>query len=116
MFSAAKQILSVHILTVLFAVAFLTPVAVQASTYTNENFLFSYHYQPVTFSLLVNGGFTGTLANGSTFKQVPILTESSIRLHKFTIDDAHFYVSDQGTFQASSNLIALSIYSYLATT
>jgi len=92
---------------------FCSPSFALADTYTQENFLFSYHYKPVTFSLVTGGGFTGTLENGTTFNQVPVVTESSIRLHKFIVGEAYFYVSDQGTFQASDNLVALSIYSYL---
>ena len=101
---------------VLFAVVFVIPFLSHAAIYTNENFLFSYHYKPVSFSLTANGGFIGTLENGAEFQQVPILTDPSVRLHKFTVDNAYFYISDKGTIQASNNLAALSIYSYLATT
>jgi hypothetical protein len=104
----------VQTFALLFAVVFLMPFSAYAN-YTSENFIFSYHYKPVTFSLLSTGGFSGTLENGTTFTQIPVLTEPSVRLHKFMIDDVHFYISDQGTFQASTDLIALSIYSYLAT-
>lgn len=116
MFTRVLRTLARQISTALCAVAFLTPVYAHANTYTTENFLFSYHYKPATFSLATNGGFTGTLENGTNFTQTPIITDPSVRLHKFTIDDAYFYISDKGTFQASSNIVALSIYSYLATT
>lgn len=106
----------VQITIALLAVVLVIPLSSHAATYTNENFLFSYHYKPVSFSLTANGGFIGTLENGAEFQQVPILTEPSVRLHKFTIDNASFYISDRGTIQASSNLVALSIYSYLSTT
>lgn len=115
MYTRVKWVLSVQISTVLFAAALMIPMSTQANSYTNENFLFSYHYKPATFSLLATGGFIGTLKNGSTFKQIPVVSGPSARLHKFVVDDAHFYISDQGTFQASSDLIALSIYSYLST-
>ena len=116
MFIGGLRKLSVQIFTALCGVVFLIPMYTHADSYTTKNFLFSYHYKPATFSLLSDGGFTGTLENGTTFNQMPVVTESSLRLHKFTIDDVHFYISDQGTFQASTDLIALSIYSYLATT
>jgi len=116
MFTGFLRVISVQIFTALFAAALLIPFSTHADTYTNQNFLFTYHYKPATFSLLANGGFAGRLENGSTFKQVPVLSEPSVRLHKFVVDDAYFYISAQGTFQASSNLVALSIYSYLTTT
>jgi len=34
----------------------------------------------------------------------------NIRLQKFMIDEAFFYVSDRGIINAPSNVIALSIY------
>jgi hypothetical protein len=100
---------------VIITVLLVVPIFTQARSYSNENFFSSYHYKPITFTLGPSGSFTGTLANGSTFTQAPVVNERSIRLHKFTVDDAFFYTSDKGFFRASSDLIALSIYSYLAT-
>lgn len=105
---------SKNILTVVCAITLLMPTFVHATFYTNENFLFTYHYKPVSFAALAGGGFKGTLENGTTFTQTPVLTDRSLRLHKFMVDDAFFYISDKGTFQASSDLAALSIYTYIA--
>ena len=116
MFTRILWGMRVQIASALLAVVFVIPLSSHAETYTNANFLFSYHYKPVNFSLTTNGGFFGTLENGTKFQQVPILTDPSVRLHKFTIDNAFFYISDKGTIQASNNLVALSIYSYLSTT
>jgi len=111
MFTRNQRGVGAVIITVLLVV----PIFTQAGNYSNENFFSSYHYKPTTFTLGPSGNFTGTLANGSTFTQAPVVNERSIRLHKFTVDDAFFYTSDKGSFRASSDLIALSIYSYLAT-
>ena len=100
--------------TLVFIVLGTLPLQASGQTYTKENFLFSYHYKPVSFSLADDGSFYGTLENGSVFSQAPILSNPSVRLNKFTVDQAAFYTSDQGTFQASTNLVALSIYSYLS--
>jgi hypothetical protein len=64
--------------------------------------------------MLATGGFAGTLENGATFTQVPIVNNQSYRLHKFSTQQVHFYVSDQGVFAAANDLAALSIYTYLA--
>ena len=91
----------------------LTPLLVDASDYTRTNFLFTYHDKPATFTKTAAGGFVGVTENGTAFTQTPIISHSEYRLHRFQIEQAFFYVSDKGTFQASNDLVALSIYSYL---
>jgi len=59
---------------------------------------------------MTNGGFYGTTEDGTAFTQKPITNDLGIRLHKFQIDSAFFYVSDRGVIYAENNLMALSMY------
>ena len=60
------------------------------------------------------GGFYGETEQGTYFSQRPVANAASIRLHKFTIADVYFYVSDKGVIYAESDLEALSVYFTLA--
>ena len=78
--------------------------------YTNNNFFTSYQDKPLTLAVDPYGGFIGYTEQGRVFRQYPIVTGTDIRLERFEIDDAFFYVSDRGIIVADNNLIALSIY------
>ncbi|MCA9355202.1 hypothetical protein KC865_01465 [Candidatus Kaiserbacteria bacterium] len=78
--------------------------------YTNENYINSTHDEPATFYLDGWGGFYGTTISGRLFTQKPVTNTEGVRLHKFQIDQAYYYVSDKGTIWAGSDLEALSIY------
>ena len=56
------------------------------------------------------GGFYGFTESGYRFTQYAVLPESGVRLHKFTIGQVFFYVSDRGIITAQSDLGALSRY------
>lgn len=97
------------------AVTFLLLVGVfipylSEAYYTLDNFWTTNHEAPAWFLADGNGGFYGETVAGTPFTQKPILNNLSIRLHKFAIDDAFFYISDRGAFQAENDIKALSIY------
>jgi len=79
-------------------------------TYTNKNFWISSHDKPVSFSLDADGNFSGRTQTGKSFSQINITNSIGIRLQKFTIDEAFFYVSDKGIIVANTNAQALSVY------
>lgn len=95
----------------------IIPIATAAAipaTYTNDNFWISEHDQPTSFSQDAAGNFTGVTATGKLFTQTNVANNYSIRLQRFSIDEAFFYVSDRGIIVASSDTVALSIYLTLA--
>jgi|AntRauTorcE11897_2_1112592.scaffolds.fasta_scaffold02031_3 hypothetical protein len=79
-------------------------------TYTNENFWSSEHDQPVSFQKDAEGNFSGITRTGKTFTQRNIANNLTIRLQRFAIDEAFFYISDKGIIIAANNMMALSIY------
>lgn len=101
----------IFLLTFLLAlsVPFLSVAAVP-SVYTNDNFIDSTHEEPAEFYLDGWGGFYGTTISGRLFTQKPVTNKEGIKLHKFQIDEAYYYISDKGTIWADTDLIALSIY------
>jgi hypothetical protein len=96
-------------LGILIFVVSLLPISAQAF-FTNSNFLITEHAAPVWFELDGAGGFYGALTTGTLFTQKPVTNDFDLKLHKFVIDDAWFYISDKGTFAAETDLVALSIY------
>lgn len=80
------------------------------AVYTNDNFWTSEHDQPLNFSQDTSGNFFGVTKTGKLFYQININNEFDIRLQKFSIDEAYFYVSDRGIIRAENDLTALSIY------
>ena len=81
-----------------------------AFVYTNENFHTVEHEKPVHFEQLSDGSFWGYTESGREFRQVPVPNRYDVRIHKFMIDEAFFYITDQGTIFADTDLQALSIY------
>ncbi|MDA8596774.1 hypothetical protein N9L26_00355 [Candidatus Pacebacteria bacterium] len=94
-----------------FAIAFGVPSAHAASVYyTNDNFFSTPHEQPVRFYTDGYGGFQGETESGKRFWQRAITNQFNIKLHRFEIDAAYFYVSDRGIINADTDIAALSIY------
>jgi len=81
-----------------------------AFVYTNDNFNYVTHEQPVHFERLADGSFWGYTETGREFRQVPVPNQYDVRIQKFMIDEAFFYVSDKGTIFAETDLQALSMY------
>jgi hypothetical protein len=78
--------------------------------YTNKNFWSSEHDKPLSFTIDTNGNFSGLTETGKVFTQKNIANNLNIRLQKFSIDEAFFYISDRGIILARNNVSALSIY------
>lgn len=77
---------------------------------TMENIWTESQAQPESFYVHPAGGFWGITTTGETFRQLPLISDPAIRIHKFTIGTAYFYVSDRGFIKASSDLVAMSMY------
>lgn len=56
------------------------------------------------------GGFYGETKTGLLFTQQSIVNDYSIKLHKFTISETFWYVTDRGVIEAGNDLVAISIY------
>jgi hypothetical protein len=88
---------------------FLLPAMALAS-----DFSFSAHplldEVPVTFMTDGRGGFYGVTKNGYSYTQTVIENSAGIKLHKFTLVDLSFYISDVGVIEATSDTKALYIY------
>jgi len=94
----------------LLAVLVLPVAASIPDVYTNDNIWTSTHDAPVTIDRDAQGNFFGTTQTGKVYRQINIENNLNIRLQKFMIDEAFFYVSDRGIIEAPSDVIALSIY------
>lgn len=80
------------------------------AVYTNENYWGNDTDTPVEFTKDERGNFSGWTVSGKYFTQSNIENSLSVRLQRFAIDEAYFYVSDKGIIKASSDTAALSIY------
>jgi hypothetical protein len=87
-----------------------TAQAAIPETYTNDNFFTAVHDTPIAFWQDALGNFFGYTSTGKRFSQTTVANDSNVRLQKFTIDEAFFYVSDQGIIRAENDLMALSMY------
>ena len=98
-----------NILASLAIVMVMQPVEV-AAFYDMGNLWTAAHEAPAWFLSDGLGGYYGATVAGTSFTQNPVLNNSQVRLHKFAIDEAFFYISDRGVIKAESDLRALSIY------
>lgn len=85
-------------------------VAEIPALYTNKNFWTSEHDQPASFTQDSAENFSGTTKTGKVFYQNSIENSLSVRLQRFAIDEAFFYISDRGIIIAPNDTVALSIY------
>ncbi len=92
------------------AVILLAQPLTAAAAYDMDNFWSTPHEAPAWFSSDNNGGFYGETTGGQTFSQKPVLNTAGIRLQKFVIGSAFFYVSDRGVIMAMDDISAVSIY------
>jgi hypothetical protein len=69
-------------------------------------------YSAVPQSFVVHNSdyITGVTTNGLLFSQHRIVSASDIRIHKFSIAQSFFYISDRGIIEAPDDLRALSMY------
>lgn len=56
------------------------------------------------------GGFYGKTQTGLSFTQQSVVNDYSIKLHKFTVSDTFWYITDKGVIEAGNDLVAISIY------
>lgn len=80
---------------------------------TNENYDNSPYCKasPAYFIVNEEGEAHGVLTSGAEFSQTNVANEVT-RLQRFQVENAFWYVSDQGVIHAQSDLQALSIYLY----
>ena len=83
---------------------------VSFSYYDNDSYWNTNHEKPAWFEMDSNGGFIGETEDGISFTQYPVINDQSIRLHKFVIGTAFFYISNKGIIKAENDLSAISIY------
>lgn len=81
---------------------------------SSEDFFSSYQNQPAWFEVAEDGSAKGETVGGEYFTQVNISNDRGLKLQKFSIGKAFFYVSDKGLIKANSDLSAVSIYFTLA--
>ena len=65
---------------------------------------------PVASFWYQEGRITGELTSGVQFTQTPVLEDSGVKLQRFQLEEAYWYVSDKGIIQAESDIQALSVY------
>lgn len=107
------------LLVAIFAIAVALPQggvsAAIPAVYTNDNFFSSEHEVPASFEQDLLGNFYGRTTTGKIFSQVNIENTLGVRLQKFSIDEAYYYITDRGIITAQNDITALSIYLTLAT-
>lgn len=69
-----------------------------------------YADQPLSLVVLNDEQFIGVTVSGQLFTQSRILSVDPIRIHKFSIGDLSFYISDRGYIEAPDDTTAVSIY------
>lgn len=65
---------------------------------------------PASVIVADRDNFTGKTTTGEDYSQYRIVSDRTVRIHKFTLGDLQFYISDYGVFTADDDLQALSIY------
>jgi hypothetical protein len=88
----------------------LLPATATAQTYSNDTFWSTQHAKPESFTVTSTGEAYGTTTTGIAFRQVNVVTNSDVRLQRFQIQEAYFYVSDRGVIRADNSTQALSMY------
>lgn len=66
--------------------------------------------KPVSITMVSPEYFTGYTEGGYAYTQKHIVADTTVRIHKFTIADTGFYMSDRGLILAQSDIEAVSIY------
>lgn len=57
-----------------------------------------------------DGSAWGQLESGITFTQLNVSNQLGVRLQKFIIEDAYWYITDRGVIYADGDIEALSVY------
>lgn len=102
------------LLVLIFSVVGLLPASLLAAPaldpYTSEHIWILPHTKPAWFESDGNGGFYGETLEGVAFTQSVIANQAGIKLHRFSIGTAYFYITDKGVIEAPSDIAAISIY------
>jgi hypothetical protein len=69
-----------------------------------------YSAVPQSFTVHTPDYITGVTTNGLFFSQHRIVSTPDVRIHKFSIAESFFYISDRGIIEAPNDLRALSMY------
>ncbi len=94
----------------LFVALFAGAGTSHAFTYDNTNIQTAYHEAPRSFEFTPDGSAHGETTSGIAFRQYHITNDAGVRLHRFEIGLAFWYVSDRGIIRADNDLAALSVY------
>ena len=81
-----------------------------AFTYDTENIHHAYHEAPSEFTVDRYGNTVGTTVGGNEFRQYAVASTYDVRLQRFEIGLANWYVSDRGIIWADNDITALSVY------
>jgi len=107
--SGLTQLIKRVFAAVFVGALFITPMDTSAY-YTNETIHTLTHEAPAHFSVAADGSAVGATVSGLPFRQRNITNELGIRLQRFEIGLAYWYVSDRGVIWADNDLHALSVY------
>lgn len=86
----------------------VTPSPLNAFTYTNDNIHTAYHEAPREFSVDERGNTTGETVSGALFTQETIYDVDGVRIQKFMIGEAFWYVCASGVFFVSGDSEAIA--------
>lgn len=92
------------------AVLFFPAGTSHAFTYDQTNIDRTYHEAPRSFEFAPDGSASGETVSGIPFRQYRVTNSAEVRLHRFEVGLAFWYVSDRGIIRAENDLAALSIY------
>jgi predicted RND superfamily exporter protein len=93
-----------------FLLVSLVPITTNAFMYTQDTIQSVYHEAPATFHVDAYGNTEGATVSGMVFRQYTVASEYGVRLQRFEIGNAHWYVSDKGVIWEDTDLGALSVY------
>ena len=94
----------------LAALTCLLPSLSYGYTYDNATIHTVYQEAPRQFEVDEHGNTVGTTVSGMSFRQYSIANSYGIRLQRFEIGLAYWYVSDRGIIWADNDITALSVY------
>ena len=94
----------------LAALTCLLPSLSYGYTYDNATIHTVYQEAPRQFEVDEHGNTVGTTVSGMSFRQYSIANSYGIRLQRFEIGLAFWYVSDRGIIWADNDITALSVY------
>lgn len=99
----------------LLLIVLLNVFPATGQAYSNtEEFFNSSQNQPAWFEVSADGSAYGETVAGEVFTQINVRNNLGLRIQKFAIGSAYFYITDKGIIRAYNDLSAVSIYFTLA--